>query len=88
MAVFDLILPEGELGIPVMKEHSREHVPSVAQVNQMAREELERRKAGLLNQEADQAPGEQALKCPHCDMVAGSKMGLLSHVRAKHKDIL
>lgn len=39
-----------------------------------------------LNNQAKQASEDTLRACPHCAFNAGSKIGLTSHIRAKHPD--
>lgn len=59
------------------KKHEEEQERLAAE-KKAAEEEAERRAA---SEEEDEH------SCPHCDFVAGSRIGLTSHVRAKHKRV-
>lgn len=84
----DAILEEEDLE----KEEFLQQV-AVAQETARRAEELRAQEEARKEEEAaairrlEASEKEDEHPCPHCDFVAGSKVGLASHVRHKHKEV-
>lgn len=87
------LVSDGNTGLPLFKfDENGEYITLDAQLyKRMAphfrHEEVELVEVNQKEVAEKEAGNDAQIPCPHCDFVTTSKIGLSSHIRAKHKGV-